>query len=150
MNDVPGARQSRDPACAAAQVESRTLRHAKSSCLLTRAFFATKCALRHVKCASLGRSTNFTAMGDSSTKNRPIRMNESVLVRERRLELPRRLTHAPQTCLSTCSSTLAYPFSRARVIIAEKWRMSRTNFKFSCLLCIQGRICGRNQQSNEH
>ena len=30
------------------------------------------------------------------------------LVRERRLELPRRLTHAPQTCLSTCSSTLAY------------------------------------------
>ena len=32
----------------------------------------------------------------------------SFLVRERRLELPRRLTHAPQTCLSTCSSTLAY------------------------------------------
>ena len=31
-----------------------------------------------------------------------------VLVRKRRLELPRRLTHAPQTCLSTCSSTLAY------------------------------------------
>ena len=29
------------------------------------------------------------------------------VVRERRLELPRRLTHAPQTCLSTCSSTLA-------------------------------------------
>lgn len=33
----------------------------------------------------------------------------SYLVRERRLELPRRLTHAPQTCLSTCSSTLAWP-----------------------------------------
>ena len=32
----------------------------------------------------------------------------SDLVRERRLELPRRLTHAPQTCLSTYSSTLAY------------------------------------------
>ena len=39
------------------------------------------------------------------------------LVRERRLELPRRLTHAPQTCLSTCSSTLA--FRSARAIIAE-------------------------------
>ena len=41
-------------------------------------------------------------------KKRPIRMDGSFLVRERRLELPRRLTHAPQTCLSTCSSTLAY------------------------------------------
>ena len=29
------------------------------------------------------------------------------MVRERRLELPRHLTHAPQTCLSTSSSTLA-------------------------------------------
>ena len=40
----------------------------------------------------------------------PIRMDELCFwcVRERRLELPRRLTHAPQTCLSTCSSTLAY------------------------------------------
>ena len=32
----------------------------------------------------------------------------TTMVRERRLELPRRLTHAPQTCLSTYSSTLAY------------------------------------------
>ena len=34
----------------------------------------------------------------------------SDVVRERRLELPRRLSHAPQTCLSTCSSTLADRF----------------------------------------
>ena len=52
------------------------------------------------------------------------------LVRERRLELPRRLTHAPQTCLSTCSSTLAYfPASfKARGIIADSRRLSRLNF----------------------
>ena len=34
-------------------------------------------------------------------------LSKSSLVRERRLELPRHLTHAPQTCLSTCSSTRA-------------------------------------------
>lgn len=34
----------------------------------------------------------------------------SNLVREMRLELTRRLPHAPQTCLSTYSSTLAYNF----------------------------------------
>ena len=39
----------------------------------------------------------------------------SDVVRERRLELPRRLSHAPQTCLSTCSSTLADRF-RALII----------------------------------
>ena len=33
-----------------------------------------------------------------------------LLVREMRLELTRRLPHAPQTCLSTYSSTLAYNF----------------------------------------
>lgn len=32
------------------------------------------------------------------------------MVREMRLELTRRLPHAPQTCLSTYSSTLAYNF----------------------------------------
>ena len=42
------------------------------------------------------------------TKKRTTCSGGSFLVRERRLELPRRLTHAPQTCLSTCSSTLAY------------------------------------------
>ena len=43
------------------------------------------------------------------TKHRHIvSMFGPIMVRERRLELPRRLTHAPQTCLSTCSSTLAY------------------------------------------
>ena len=31
MNGVPGALQSRDPACAAAQVESLTLRHVKTT-----------------------------------------------------------------------------------------------------------------------
>ena len=34
----------------------------------------------------------------------------TILVREMRLELTRRLPHAPQTCLSTYSSTLAYNF----------------------------------------
>ncbi len=34
----------------------------------------------------------------------------SLLVREMRLELTRLLPHAPQTCLSTYSSTLAYNF----------------------------------------
>ena len=45
----------------------------------------------------------------SHQRKTPIRTDGCFpLVRERRLELPRRLTHAPQTCLSTCSSTLAY------------------------------------------
>ena len=68
------------------------------------------------------------------------------LVRERRLELPRRLTHAPQTCLSTYSSTLAYladaltPFKVVRItrratskawrIIADYLDLSRVNFDF--------------------
>ena len=43
------------------------------------------------------------------------------MVREMRLELTRRLPHAPQTCLSTYSSTLAYladaltPFKAVRI-----------------------------------
>ena len=73
------------------------------------------------------------------------------VVRERRLELPRRLTHAPQTCLSTCSSTLANCFfSKARVIITEKMRMSRINFKFSCLSDIHNCIGYAQQQRGKH
>ena len=72
-------------------------------------------------------------------------------LRERRLELPRRLTHAPQTCLSTCSSTLANCFfSKARVIITEKTRMSRTNFKISCLSDIHNCIGYAQQQRGKH
>ena len=41
-------------------------------------------------------------------RKKPSPFGLSFLVRERRLELPRQLTHAPQTCLSTGSSTLAY------------------------------------------
>ena len=42
----------------------------------------------------------------------------SNLVREMRLELTRRLQHAPQTCLSTYSSTLAYcAFLQCQIII---------------------------------
>ena len=42
----------------------------------------------------------------------------SNLVREMRLELTRRLPHAPQTCLSTYSSTLAYcAFPQCQIII---------------------------------
>ena len=67
-------------------------------------------------------------------------------MRKRRLELPRRLTHAPQTCLSTYSSTLAYladaltPFKAVRItrratskawrIIADYLDLSRVNFDF--------------------
>ena len=41
-----------------------------------------------------------------------------LLVREMRLELTRRLPHAPQTCLSTYSSTLAYcAFLQCQIII---------------------------------
>ena len=41
-----------------------------------------------------------------------------LLVREMRLELTRRLPHAPQTCLSTYSSTLAYcAFPQCQIII---------------------------------
>ena len=70
----------------------------------------------------------------------------TTMVRERRLELPRRLTHAPQTCLSTYSSTLAYladaltPFKAVRItqratskawrIIADYLDLSRVNFDF--------------------
>ena len=40
------------------------------------------------------------------------------MVREMRLELTRRLPHAPQTCLSTYSSTLAYcAFPQCQIII---------------------------------
>ena len=75
----------------------------------------------------------------------------TTMVRERRLELPRRLTHAPQTCLSTCSSTLANCFfSKARVIITEKTRMSRTNFKISCLSDIHNCIGYAQQQRGKH
>ena len=47
-----------------------------------------------------------------------------------RLELTRRLTHAPQTCLSTYSSTLAYAPSSAKAIIAEKRNLSTAFFSF--------------------
>ena len=82
---------------------------------------------------------------NSHQRKTPIRSDGCFsLVRERRLELPRRLTHAPQTCLSTCSSTLAcsrcsgsiesrlHPFGlatfKAKAIIAEKKRLSRIIF----------------------
>ena len=61
-------------------------------------------------------------------------LHPGFLVREKRLELSRQLTHAPQTCLSTYSSTLAYfVFAltlKAGLIIADKTKMSSTFFKF--------------------
>ena len=73
-----------------------------------------------------------------------------ILVREMRLELTRRLTHAPQTCLSTYSSTLAYAPSSAKAIIAEKKKKSTAFFTFFSFssdadasgLCPQGRCSG--------
>ena len=41
------------------------------------------------------------------------------MVREMGLEPTRHATHAPQTCLSTNSSTLAYRVNDAKVIIAN-------------------------------
>ena len=72
------------------------------------------------------------------------------LVRERRLELPRRLTHAPQTCLSTCSSTLAYASLKARVIIAWKNRMSRINFRIFAIFELHCDIYDCHDKNCEH
>ena len=65
------------------------------------------------QCLHWSMKATYVAFGHDSSlllaakKQTPIWVS-AFLVRERRLELPRRLTHAPQTCLSTCSSTLAY------------------------------------------
>ena len=49
------------------------------------------------------------------------------LVREMRLELTRRLTHAPQTCLSTYSSTLASAL-KAKAIIHMRGALVKNDF----------------------
>ena len=88
------------------------------------------------------------------------------MVRERRLELPRRLTHAPQTCLSTYSSTLAdsrcagciesrmAPLAasfKAKAIIAEDPALSRGNFPslFPRAFASCGRLPERTEEENE-
>ena len=50
-----------------------------------------------------------------------------LLVRERRLELPRRSTHAPQTCLSTSSSTLAYITGLRHPHLRKPYNLSGTS-----------------------
>ena len=49
------------------------------------------------------------------------------MVREMRLELTRRLTHAPQTCLSTYSSTLASAL-KAKAIIHMRGALVKKEF----------------------
>ena len=61
-----------------------------------------------VQCLQARGSPLFSTVRGASPVQSPLRTSGFAAVRERRLELPRRLTHAPQTCLSTCSSTLAY------------------------------------------
>ena len=67
--------------------------------------YSPVCALVHAQ--PTGLCGHDSSLPDIKKKNHLNRWF-FFLVRERRLELPRRLTHAPQTCLSTCSSTLAY------------------------------------------
>ena len=57
-----------------------------------------------------GRMTSFCAAGKKTSEQSGLC---SDVVQERRLELPRRLPHAPQTCLSTDSNTLAFPLRRS-------------------------------------
>ena len=61
----------------------------------------------------------------------PIRKDRHLfyLVREMRLELTRRLTHAPQTCLSTYSSTLAYALK------------GKSNYTQNGISCQEGFFC---------
>ena len=69
-----------------------------------------------------------------------------VMVRERRLELPRLLPHAPQTCLSTYSSTLA----SANNIIAIDLLFVNRKFRTAAAaekshICRILRICARSR-----
>ena len=108
-------------------------------------------------------------------KTQPIKKMDCVfLVREMRLELTRRLTHAPQTCLSTYSSTLAYsrrccvcierpvhPFGgaafKARGIIADFALLSssffllrrRSVFRIDIVKQREGEIAHGNHENGE-
>ena len=65
------------------------------------------------------------------------------MVRERRLELPRRLTHAPQTCLSTSSSTLAYFTGLRHPHLRKPYNLSGT-FRVHRILYVFGYGLSRN------
>ena len=82
-----------------------------------------------------GQPGSDSGWGAGKKKKETAQAVSSYVVRERRLELPRRSTHAPQTCLSTCSSTLAYipALHNANVIIAYTGAKSRINLKFSII-----------------
>ncbi len=75
---------------------------------------------QHISYASVFhmRSIISLAEGKFNCKSSEIlKISELLLVREKGLEPSRQTTHAPQTCLSTNSSTLA---DRARVIIVRR------------------------------